>query len=434
MNDFVNYFAISYFVQKFLNNRILATVVTLAFSAVIIMAYQLVRLHLRNYRLVTGILLLAFILSALTFYSPLPITVLPDVLIGLFAIWAIFQMRQIVSPALAIPVLLLIYFLCFSPARLDTEFDNRYWTSVKPFFYLIIFYLMSGLRVDWPIKSIAYGFIVAYPLLLIGNIGLWWARDGYFMTRPNFLFENNFEVPLILYCFAIITFIYRDRDIRIYLLVAISILLTGSRSGLASFLVVSIFYLFSLDRKKIVWVSIAISCVLGYLVFIRGVSSFNVTNIDQVDRLKTFLGLLSFYDYSFIEILKNPLGMGVYQKIPLGICNRMEGYANWFTGNYFNCDPIMLQSFVALALYQFGIYVLILIPCLYFWELRKRTGSYLALLLLVPILCTSFSVGGFSNGLSFGGLLLAILAFNQTAGSKQIEHGLPASNQVLKAQ
>ena len=60
-------------------------------------------------------------------------------------------------------------------------------------------------------------------------------------------------------------------------------------------------------------------------------------------------------------------------------------------------------------------------------------GFYMAVLLLTPILLTAFSVGGFSNGLSFGGLLLAILAFNQTSGIKQLEHGLPASNQILKA-
>jgi len=53
--------------------------------------------------------------------------------------------------------------------------------------------------------------------------------------------------------------------------------------------------------------------------------------------------------------------------------------------------------------------------------------------MILPIFLTSFSVGGFSNGLSFGGLLLAILAFNQTSGIKQLGHGLPASNQILKA-
>lgn len=414
----IDFFAPSYLVQKFLNNRVLGSVISLALIAIATMTIGVARKNLAkpNERSACWWTLgLAALLSAWHFYRPLPLTVMPDALIGLFALWALFQLRQSVSISILIPMALLVYYLFFSPMRLDIEFDNRYWTSLKPFIYLIIFFGMTGLRVNWPIRQIAYGVVIGYPLLLVWNIALWWARDGFFMTRPNFLFENNFEVPFLLYCFVIIAFIYRDKDLRIYLLVAISVLLTGSRSGLASFMAVSMFYLFSLDRKKIVWVGSAIAGVLAYLIFIRGVSSFNAGKIDQIDRLKTFMGLLSFYDFRISEILRYPLGVGIYQKIPLGICNKMEGYADWFTGNYFNCDPIMLQSFVARALYQFGIYVLALIPLLYVLELRARMGWYFAILLLTPILLTSFSVGGFSNGLSFGGLVLAILAYTQLA-------------------
>ena len=74
--------------------------------------------------------------------------------------------------------------------------------------------------------------------------------------------------------------------------------------------------------------------MLAYLIFIRGVSSFNAGKIDQIDRLKTLMGLLSFYDFRISEILRYPVGVGIYQKIPLGICNKMEGYADWFTGNF----------------------------------------------------------------------------------------------------
>ena len=430
----IDYFYFGYLLKKLFDNLALGTAVSVAIFIVFFFSYQLSCKHLKNFH--SALIYLGFlvIISALIFILPIPITLLPDCLIGLFAIWALFHLKQPVSVVISMPIFLLVYYLCFSPTRLDIEFDNRYWISVKPFIYLIIFFLMSRLKVNWPIHSFAYACVIVYPILLIWNIVLWWAKSGNFMTRPYFLFENNFEIPFLLYCFVIIAFIYRDKDIRIYLLVAISILLTGSRSGLASFLAVSCFYLLSLDRKKIFWAGSAVIAVLIYLITIRGVGSFNVGNIDQIDRLKTFIGLLSFYDFSFIEILHYPFGVGVYQKIPLGICNKMEGYADWFTGNFFNCDPIMLQSFVARALYQLGIYVLILIPFLYFWELRKKTGPYLAVLMILPIFLTSFSVGGFSNGLSFGGLLLAILAFNQTAGSKQIEHGLPASNQILKAQ
>ena len=73
----------------------------------------------------------------------------------------------------------------------------------------------------------------------------------------------------------------------------------------------------------------------------------------------------------------------------------------------------MLQSFVSRSLFQFGIYVLILIPILFFWEAKKRMGWYLAALSIIPMLAASFSVGGFSNGIAFGGFLLCFLAYRQ---------------------
>jgi hypothetical protein len=429
----IEYFAPSYLIGKFLNNRVLGLVISLALVAIAMIVIGVWRKYFTQSSeraTFLWVLIGAALLSAWTFFRPLSLTVLPDALIGLFAIWALFSLRQTVSIAVIVPLLLFTYYLFFSPMRLDIEFDNRYWTSLKPFIYLVIFFGVTGLRVQWPIRQIAYGVVIAYPLLLVWNIALWWARDGFFMTRPNFLFENNFEVPFLLYCFVIIAFIYRDKDLRIYLLVAISVLLTGSRSGLASFMAVSVFYLLSLERKKIVWVGSAIVGVLAYMIFIRGVSSFNAGKIDQIDRLKTFMGLLSFYDFRFSEILRYPLGVGIFQKIPLGICNKMEGYADWFTGNFFNCDPIMLQSFVARALYQFGIYVLVLIPTLYLYEMTKRMGFYMAALLLTPILLTSFSVGGFSNGLSFGGLVLAILAYTQNVIQQPVALGNASSSRV----
>jgi hypothetical protein len=73
----------------------------------------------------------------------------------------------------------------------------------------------------------------------------------------------------------------------------------------------------------------------------------------------------------------------------------------------------MLQSFVSRSLFQFGIYVLVLIPILFFWEAKNRMGWYLAVLSIIPMLGASFSVGGFSNGIAFGGFLLCFLAYRQ---------------------
>jgi hypothetical protein len=407
------HWSIPYLLTKFVNNRNLAIFISITFIALLWMSYSLIRKHFASYRAVMASLLVVLLLGFLQFIQPLPLFFAPDLLITLVALWALVMLRQSISPAIFIVAALLIYFVLFSTPRLDIEFDNRYYISIKPFLYLIILYFASAAKMTLSLRPIVYGSIIFYPLTLLWNVGLWWNRDGFFMSRPNFLFENNFEVPWILSCFVVAAFIYKDKDLRLYLLVAISVILAGSRSGLASFLLISAFYLLSLSRVKIAIASIPITSALTYLVFIRGSSSVNALQWEKIDRVQTLLGILAFYDFRFSEILSYPLGVGIYQKIPLNLCNRMEGYADWFTGSYFNCDPIMLQSFVSRSLFQFGIYVLALIPILFFWEAKKRMGWYLALLSIIPMLGASFSVGGFSNGIAFGGFLLCFLAYRQ---------------------
>lgn len=408
-----------YLLTKFVNNRNLAIFISLTFIALVWMSYSLIRKHFVSYGVVVASLLLVLLLGLAQFLVPLPVFFAPDLVIALVALWALVMLRQMISPAILLVAGLLIYFVCFSTPRLDIEFDNRYYISIKPFLYLIILYFASSANMTLSLKPLVYGSIIFYPLALLWNVALWWHRDGFFMSRPNFLFENNFEVPWILSCFVVAAFIYKDKDLRLYLLVAISVILAGSRSGLASFLLISAFYLLSLSRIKIAIASMPIAAALTYLVFIRGSSSVNALQWEKIDRVQTLLGILAFYDFRFSEILSYPLGVGIYQKIPLNLCNRMEGYADWFTGSYFNCDPIMLQSFVSRSLFQFGIYVVVLIPILFFWEAKNRMGWYLAVLSIIPMLGASFSVGGFSNGISFGGFLLCFLAYRQNLVAMQ---------------
>jgi len=424
----MSYFAFDYLLQKFLNNRNLAVFISITFVTLLICAYQLYVIHLQKFHEFKLIALFSFLFGVMQFWHVQPVFFLPDAILFIVGIWGLLYLRQDISAPIWLSAVLLVYFLCFSRPHLDIEFDNRYLTSIKPFIYLIILYVVSACKMPWDLKPLVYGTVVAYPLLLLCNIGLWWWRDGFFMNRPNYIFENNFEVPWLLSCFIVIAFIYRNRDFRVYLLTAIGVLLTGSRSGLASFLVASLFYLATLGWKKLGVALLPIAAALAYMIFIRGSSSFNALDINKIDRLQTFLGIFAFYDFNIMEVLRYPLGVGLYQKIPLDICNKIEGYADWFTGNYFNCDPLMLQSFVARALYQFGIYVLLFIPLAYFFELRKRMGAYLSCVVLIPMVCASFSVGGFSNGIAFGGLLLCLFAFQQNKSSASDNSKLPLAN------
>ena len=413
----MHHFAVDYLATKFFNNLNLALFLLANMAIAFACAYGTFNRIFDNQKMQSQFFQWAaglLVFSALVYFLGLPAGLMPDVLIAFFSVWALIHLRQDVSRWIFVSALLLIYFLCFSPDKFDIEFDNRYFTVVKPFVYLIILYLVSATQITLNLKPFVYGWVILYPFLLVWYMALWWWSNGVFMPRPNFMIENNFEIPPLLYCFIVIAFIYRDKDLRIFLLVAIGVLLTGSRSGLAILMVVSVFYLFSLERKKILWVLAAVFAVVSYMVYLRGgVSSLDPAKGNPIDRIQIFLRIYAFYDNSFIEVLKYPLGVGIYQKIPPAICNQFEGYADWFTGNFYNCDPLMLQSFVARALYQFGFYVLLFIPIAYFVELKHRMGSYLAIVALIPIVGAAFSVGGFSNGLAFGSLLICLLAYQQ---------------------
>lgn len=406
-------------IQKFLNNRALASFMSATFVVMGYLLFQLIKKEIENKKLFLLALMSGLSLSTIIFYTSWPVFFIPDALIGFFAIWALFRMHQDISWLALVVGFLFVYFLCFSPPPLDFEFTNRYLVSLKPFIYLLILYYASASKVSINIRAISMGWIVIYPILLIWNIFLSWLRNGYFLTRPNFIFENNFEVPFLLFCFIIVAFIYNNKDIRIYILVAIAVLLTGSRSGLGGFMAVSIFYIFTLDRKKMWIVLTAVACALIYLLAIRGSSALNVFNLRSIDRLQNFYRIFAVYDFSVIEIFKHPMGFGIYQKVPPGICEQFKEYAEWVTGNMYNCDPIMLQSFIARGLYQYGIYVLVFIIFAFFLEIKHRMGWWLALVVMCPILTAAFSVGGFSNGLAFGGLVLCLLAYQQSKQSNQ---------------
>ena len=400
-------------IQKFINNPRLAVFMLLVISATLVISAQLFSKYISQKKIAVFYFFVLLGLSTLVFKTGWPVFFSPDLLILLFFVWAFINLRQEISWQIWLSICLLLYFFCFSPPRMDIEFDNRYLVPMKPFIYLIILYLCSATRVKFDIKTFCFGWIIFYPLLLLWNIFISWLGTGYFLTRPSFIFENNFEIPFLLFCFIIVAFIYNNKDIRIYLLVAIAVLLTGSRSGLGGFLAVSVFYVFSLDRKRMLLVLALVVSILLYILAIRGLSAFNAANLNSIDRLQNLHRIFAIYDYSLTEALKYPLGFGIYQKVPPGICEQSKEYAEWVTGNIYNCDPIMLQSFVARGIFQYGIYVMIFIVAAFFWELRKRMGLYLGLLVLMPILSASFSVGGFSNGLAFGGLLLCLLAYQQ---------------------
>ena len=361
-----------------------------------------------------GITLICFAIHTVLFIKHYPVYFLPDLVLLIYLIYKFRDLDQTISPIFWLALVLLLGYFFLSPTPPDTSFPNNYVVTLKPFVYLCILALYSRNIPQVDLSKWIRLFLLIYPLILLWNLFLVHLSEGanlgqLMMTRPFFIFENNFEITFYLNCFIIIFFIYGEKRLLDFLLLVITIILAGSRSGLLSFAVVCFFYFLSVGWRQKIIVSLLALAAAAYIGKGRNISA----PLGTIDRVQSFQAIFDHYGNSFIEVLKEPFGFGIYQKVPGYICTRLPDFAEWFTGNSHNCDPLMLQAFYTRSLYQLGIYVTLLIPILFFLLVKKETGSKIAILILAPVTCVATSVGGFSNGLAFWGILISIYAYIQ---------------------
>ncbi len=360
--------------------------------------------------------------NAIIFFKSFSVFFIPDALLLAYLIYKFKDLNQEVSPLFFVGAALLFGYYLLSPEPSDLDFQNKFLVTLKPFLYICILAVYSRNAPFRSLHGFIKGVVVFYPFLLIWNIVLYYIKHRPPITRvvqesrPFFMFENNFEITFYISCFIALAFIYKDKSIKNYFYLSLVILLANSRSGLLSFAAISPFYFWSLDSKKR-WIALGAAAIAaGYV----GISR-NITQISgNVDRLLTLDLVWQNYDRSFLEILKTPFGNGIYEKVPTYLCIKLPEFAEWFVGNANNCDPLMLQAFYSRSLFQFGIYVSILIPIIFFLLIKKETGWKLAALIVIPVACVALSVGGFSNGLAFLGMLLCVYVYVQVGVNKQV--------------
>lgn len=361
-----------------------------------------------------GILLLCLAIhTGIFFYHP-PVFFLPDLVLLLYLIYQFRDLNQEVSPVFWVGLMLFLGYYFLSPIPPDTQYQNNFIVVLKPFIYICILSLYSANVPRINIAKWMRLFLYLYPIILLWDLFLVYLKEHanlgqLMMIRPYFIFENNFEITLYLNCFIVLFFIVKERKWFDFILLAAVIALSGSRSGLLSFAGVCLFYFFTVSwRQKLIATLLALLAA-AYIGKGRNINA----PVSTIDRVQSLQAILTHYDFSWTEILAKPFGFGIYEKVPGYICSRLPDFAEWFTGNSHNCDPLMLQAFYTRALFQFGIYVTLLIPIMFFLLIKKETGWRLAILILTPITCVATSVGGFSNGLAFWGLLLSVFAYLQ---------------------
>ena len=79
-------------------------------AALLVIASQLFMKHIANKKLALICFLGLIGMSTLTFYTSWPVFFWPDLLIGLFFVWALVNLRQTISWQIWLSILLLIYF------------------------------------------------------------------------------------------------------------------------------------------------------------------------------------------------------------------------------------------------------------------------------------------------------------------------------------
>jgi len=360
------------------------------------------------------VLVICCAIHALVFLRSIPVYFLPDLALILYLAYKFKDLNQEVSPLLFVGLGLLIGFFLLSPEPSQTEFPNNYIVTLKPFAYICILALYSRNPPQVNLSKWVRMFLVLYPLILLWNLLLVHLQENanlaQLMTRrPYFIFENNFEITFYLNCFTIVFFVLGERRLRDFILLVAVIILAGSRSGLLSFAFIFIFYFLAVSwRYKIAAITL-LGLAIAYIGKGRNISA----PVNTIDRVQSLLALLSHYEFSIIEVLKIPFGYGIYIKVPGHVCAKLPDFAEWFTGNSNNCDPLMLQAFYTRAMYQFGIYITFLVPILFFLLVKKEMGWRLAIITLTPMACVATSVGGFSNGLAFWGVLISIYVYLQ---------------------
>ena len=361
-----------------------------------------------------SITLLCFAIHAVLFLKHYPVYFLPDLALIIYVVYKFPDLDQNVSPIFWVSLALLLGYFFLSPIPPDTSFPNNYVVTLKPFVYICILALFSRNIPQIDLSKWLRLVLVIYPLILLWDLFLVHLKENanlgqLMMTRPYFIFENNFEITFYINCFVVIFFIYGQKRLLDFLLLVATIILAGSRSGLLSFAVICFFYFLSVGWRQKITVTFLAIAAAAYIGKGRNISA----PLGTIDRVQSFQAIFHHYGESFLEVLKEPFGFGIYQKVPGYICTRLPDFAEWFTGNSHNCDPLMLQAFYTRSLYQLGIYITLLIPILFFLLVKKETNWKVAGLILAPVTCVATSVGGFSNGLAFWGVLISIYAYIQ---------------------
>lgn len=276
-----------------------------------------------------------------------------------------------------------------------------YLQAYKSFFYLVLLGAFVGSGVFDRVRLARFTtFLVAVFLAKYGySIALGLA------DRPGVYLENNFELIMLLGLFHLAYPHLGARRDWLFGAVALTVLLSGSRSSALGLLVVYVFLYVRTSNRT--WpLHIAGVAVVGYGVLTVFTKRAAVDGGARLDRL-------NFLDTFFYEVRHWPVWEFVTGSFPLtplspGSCGSLSFYAPLFSHSDPGvCYSVILHSYFLRAVFDHGLLGLALLFTLLWFGLRRSgTGTRDALAVLALISVSGLSVSAFNN--VFASIVLAV--------------------------
>ena len=264
----------------------------------------------------------------------------------------------------------------------------------KWIFYIIALCCFVGQRLSSPdsVTRLTKFFIIAaflkysYGFVFLG-----------LTARPAILTENNYELFLFMGLLVVSYQRMGSRAVVWVMLLGLTVLESGSRSGAVGFVVLVVFVALSGETvsyfRRYLWslVSVAVVLIPVFIFQSRGTS---VDNLDRLNFLNQFLGEVTRWGPIDWLIGSPPLTQLSYQT-----CQKLSFYNALLSSSQDgSCYSVILHSFLLRVVFDFGVLGLLAsIVGLWIIMAKGKVGIGIRVALIALGLANAFSVSGPNN-------------------------------------
>ena len=247
----------------------------------------------------------------------------------------------------------------------------------KVFFYSLIFLsirMESFIRIEW---LISFFMVILFSILVKYMIGVIY----FSIERPGLLYENNFEllfVNIIFYFLYGKSVLVKKYAVFFLIIIAISTMISGSRSAALCFMI-TLLFIYKGGVRKILIVFPILIFLLFYQIYTRGFY------FEEIDRFRFFIQFISLYkDFSLAEYI---FGVEPITPLPIQVCDKFKFYAALISDiDSLKCYSVVFHSFILRALFDHGLVGFFIMMFIYYRIISRNIGSnfsHYALLLAV---------------------------------------------------